>query len=425
VLDDSLTVIVHTQVELQRRIGFVKSVYLIPIITVFSLALLPIHSAMSNVPSSEDIDQIYEKLDQAEILGGAYSSEMGELWLALGQALKRRTDYDEAASMVSRGMHVDKVNRGLISATQITYLKELSDIEYLRGDHKRSIEYSHNAYRLFLKTHSKNKRKLLEEIHALKQAHLDKFELMGDTSGKAYLEAAHFFAHTAAIIAQTYLNDAPSLQQDAYDSLASVSYLTALHLSPNGITRQIDSTPTPLIPSNPRSANQYEEPQNNWLTRSYRLGKDALLSNLATSEKSDKQSPLEKAKDAAKLADWYLVFGYPHKAAKVYKKAWGHLRQSEVVDTQQEHLDYFQIPRAINFADSGTSPEDKNLTLTVDITRFGRIKRAHFVASNEEMTEKMRNKAIRKVKALRFRPQLSEGRAVDSKNITQTFSVNL
>jgi hypothetical protein len=191
----------------------------------------------------------------------------------------------------------------------------------------------------------------------------------------------------------------------------------------NGIVDRDVSNRTSFMSQSNSSLSNTQEQQDVWLTRSFQVGRDALLANLQASEKTPEKTALQKAHDAALLAVWYLVFGYTHTAAKMYQRAWTHLEKQPADEMVSNGEERFASPKLIDFSGDDENKIESSITLNLDVSRYGRIKRAKIVSLNGELSEKMQKKAMRKIKALRFRPRLSEGKAVESSNVTYTFPV--
>lgn len=399
-----------------------KLTYLLVLVSSFShLAALAQQDFV--LPDEEVIEQIYQEIDQAELEGGAYAYELGELWLALGQTLKQRQDFDEAFDLVTRGMHINRVNQGLTSATQVVYLNELSEIEHLRGNPKASTEYSHQALKLYGQSLKNEQPQLMDHAMQFADKHLAMYDSSRKKGNADHLISAHSFAHSATWVAAKHLNDEPEKQRQAYLKLAYLSYQLASNLSTSNIYDYRKVTQYEIATSSRFSSETSAQSFDVWLDKGYKVGRDALTANLKSRSQQADVSGLSLAQDTARLADWYLLFGFRHKATKTYLSAWKTLNATEKTEIQAS--EFFGKPQLITF-----KPEEKDIpkdsaTFELDISISGFVRKAELVSTTAEVSVKKRKQLLRSVKSLRFRPQLLNGRPTITKNFTFTLPVKL
>jgi len=311
------------------------------------------------------VDEIYDEIDRIEIEGGSYAPEMGELWLALGQALKQQQDFEEAIDVVVRGMHVDKVNQGIQSNSQAIYLKELAELEHLRGDAESAAKFTRKVFDLYTNTMADNKPRLLEETLALRSLHLDLYKSAENKKyNSPHITAAYFYSLEAAFIAEKHLKEQPSLQRKAYRDLAQVSYKVARELSRQPPTHYGNARSNMRFSTGSASDMSAQE-QDQWLATAYKTGRQA-------------PAPDEYFGEAAPIA----------------------------MTITEEPIN--AVPARFS----------------IEVTRSGTVKSAEIIEAGEGLDEKSRKSLLDRVKSLVFRPKLSNGRPVSTTKLEYSFPVN-
>lgn len=74
------------------------------------------------VPVMDQVNDYLIAIDRAEANSNAYSPDLADLYMGLGQALLQRQVYEDAKEAFQQGMQIVRVNFGLNSPEQTSYL---------------------------------------------------------------------------------------------------------------------------------------------------------------------------------------------------------------------------------------------------------------------------------------------------------------
>ena len=84
------------------------------------------------VPTVDPVDNYLDAIDDNEAVHGAYSTELADLYMGLGQSLMDKQEYDEAKKAFQQGVLITRVNFGLNSPDQTNYLFAVASIENIQ-----------------------------------------------------------------------------------------------------------------------------------------------------------------------------------------------------------------------------------------------------------------------------------------------------
>ncbi|MDX1461307.1 MAG: tetratricopeptide repeat protein, partial [Xanthomonadales bacterium] len=113
----------------------------------------PLPQLEEYVSPLDPVTEYLNAIDRAEILNGAYSPDMADLYQGLGKALLDRREFEEAKEAFQQGMQIVRVNEGLNSPRQTEYLFSIADIEAEVGSRRSTDEILDLIYQLNVRHH--------------------------------------------------------------------------------------------------------------------------------------------------------------------------------------------------------------------------------------------------------------------------------
>ncbi len=152
--------------------AFTGSRYLLSVLVVLYLPVLASESGQTpedGKVQSSPADRYYEYIEQLEA-EGAYDDRLAEPLFGLGRLFQEQQNFNEAAKLLTRALHLKRVNDGLYSESQIPILQTLINT-HVKSRQWRSVDrnyaYLESLYRNLVKN---NRRSVETYIAALEQA---------------------------------------------------------------------------------------------------------------------------------------------------------------------------------------------------------------------------------------------------------------
>jgi len=94
----------------------------------------PAEAVAEYVPLSDPVRDYLDAIERTEAQSSAYSSELSDLYLGLGQHHLDRQEFDEARKAFLRGLQITRVNNGLYATEQTHFMFSIADIESRMGE---------------------------------------------------------------------------------------------------------------------------------------------------------------------------------------------------------------------------------------------------------------------------------------------------
>jgi len=368
-------------------------------------------SAEKPAAQSDALDRILEHyliaVEDQEALAGPYDNGLSEIYYGLGKTYQNANLHENAIQAYQSSMQIQRVNSGIYSLEQVPMLRGIIKSQSAMGQWEdTSFNYGQLLW-LHTKTFGDEDPRLLPVISEVRNWHLDTYYRLQNRNAVPHLLISHNMAESAVNLAAVSLGTSSMQLVDLLRTLALTNYYMAsyLHQYENSYTdayAMAQQSGTMPIKSEVRSVDSYKNGR-----KAYEQIIEILYNNPET-------SPMEQASAFAELGDWYLLFGQRNSAASAYKKAHTVLEDGNaheaistifgrpillpVIEQQRPKIDRAESP----------------VTAEITITTGGSVRNINVIDS-ETLKDKTRRKAVRFLKAAKFRPQFIDKKPAESK----------
>lgn len=364
-------------------------------------------------------DGLYERqIAEFESQQGPYANTLAEPLLGLGRILASRGDYEQAAGLYRRALHIQRLNDGLYSELQAPIVRALLDAVRDMGD----LNELDHRYDYFFRLYGSGrppyteirKRAALEYLRWQREA----LRLKIDTQGSKRLLKVYRLNETLL----------ESREIDGFDSGEELWQLTMGQIR-NLYLIQSRVAPLVVISSN-GSLLQAMSPQDGDIDFDQRqlqtIQRNALARGTAILEQFISMESQGQARGMLELADWHQWNGSYRVASKYYTNV-----LKLLVDSGEEELLKAWFGEPVELPDNGAFWQPGEIekgnrrvfaTATYDVSSRGRAKNISVTTQREED----KNRAIkfrRELGKTRFRPRYHNGEAVSGSTLQRKYEV--
>jgi len=365
----------------------------------------------------EDFVEKYQlAIDEIEYQDGAYSQRLTQQLINLGSVYQEYGKHDEAIKILKRSVHLNRVNDGLYSTSQIPIVKKL--IRSLKE--KKLWDLVANSYSylnfLYKQNYNGDELEMLGIRMELGHWHLKSYSLSRTPEPLNDLVHAYNSYRKASNIIIKQYTDTDIRRLPALNGLILVNYLIA-STSPH----------IEIVHNATGKKSMAEVALNNskvvFLKRkSFSTGIALIESEIHIHSNQNTINHKNVVKAKLKLADWYLMYGKRKVATTRYQKAYSYALLND--DNSQFVSKLFNTPVILpdfpniynnskTYLDSENIREDvKYVHASMDITRYGAVKNVKIVESFPEENTGMRSKVLRSLRLSKFRPQIADGNPI-------------
>ncbi len=389
--------------------------------TLLTFMVVFVANSYSQLPEEKADTAISDYLiaiDEVEAHQGAYSAELSDLFMGLGNSYITKQQYDDANLAFQRGMQIERINFGLDSLSQTAYLMSIADTEKYLGDIEQAEKALDQLYNLNTKNYGRSDIRMLPVIESLMDWHAELYPLRKPRGGFSTLISLERLANGMYDV----LDENASLEDpgtpDRYKRVAQAQFLIANHIKHYGERRE-----TTFSVAVEGSSAARTEPRTSY--KHFKRGRAALQKVIESLMQQQPPTISDQADAIASLGDWYLIFGQISSATKTYQLA------EEVIITAERpdelRLLAFETAKTIDFSDGidqrlmqQTAPAAE-ITQTIEVSM--QISQSGFasdfqVVDDKTTLTKTEIKVLQKhFRKKRFRPFFSNGQ-------TQTMRVN-
>ncbi|MAH73746.1 MAG: hypothetical protein CBC09_06325 [Cellvibrionales bacterium TMED49] len=365
-----------------------------------AIALSP--SSGKALDARESLRDYRDAIERAEANSNAFSINLSELYMGLGQALISDENYPDAQRALKRGMQIERVNFGLNSISQTPYLFLLADLDTIAGDLESAQKAMDSVYQLGKNNYGALDPRMLGTLDKILNWYIIHYKANPGRSGLNYIAGADLVSQRISRLIEQSIPKEDPKAPIYYQKLAAVQYLVATYVDQNGLptetTFEITTNSSAQTTSRSAAGLTY-----------YRRGKAALISRVESLSNQPVADLLGKVDAIAQLADWYLIFGQSHAAIKAYSLAFQTLLDESVTEDVQSL--FFSKPKKIEFIlpESSRRKSHEVLEVSALITKRGRVRDIEFIDPPEDLSEEEMRSIRRSIKKSRYRPRLNGG----------------
>jgi len=336
-------------------------------------------TALSQAESRQVAERYSERVGRLAAEYGAWYPGLQEELISLGQAWLNSGEYEEAISVFTRAMHINRINEGLYSLSQEEVLNHIIDANMQMHDLEALADNYTYLIWLYDNNYSADDIRKVPAYQRAAKGHLHASTLSPDTKvsiGHLVL-ATNLYRHALETTALTKGRDDPALIElldgivqanlqlvEPYGFLSSVpSHLethfntrrpvNVLSLSPRlgisgSVRRELERSSVPVYRGS--SVDKY---MISLVVKSYQLARDALLHIIDIHEKNPHLPDAAYIDALLDMGDWYLRFARRTNAALYYSRASQLVAEGEPSDEKNHML--FDHPRPLGVV--GKDPE--------------------------------------------------------------------
>ncbi len=375
----------------------------------------------SDLPS---LAPFLEEFEAAENDGGPYDFKLTEPLYDLGRAQVAAGRHTRAIKQFRRALHVERINQGLYSPSQLPILSDLIETyiavdELDKADRLHAVQYDlkKRAYPLGSPEREEATR---EYVEWQRQAYLQ--SIGGDTF-KRLLDMYDVHSEDIEFLEEQNPED-PALIPHLYNRLL-VEYLVAQYNGEKQASLQINvSGPgesDPIITGQLAGERFRQLREYNFRNGLRTLDHIERIENAA-------EAPDAMAMARAKLAkgDWYLWWKKSSRALQNYEQAWALLSEdgSKLTDPDALFPHPVELPDTGVFLSDGTKPSEDvqaRARVSLGITRDGRAREIEILEQQPPQDMGARVVLYRLLKEIRFRPVVREGSAVPFASLERVY----
>jgi tetratricopeptide (TPR) repeat protein len=367
---------------------------------IVSLLLNPFISAQEPT-TSDAITNYIRAIDTIESDSSAYSRELADLYLSLGNAYVTSGDFAAAKRAFQRGMQIERVNLGLNSLAQTPYLFSIAETETQLGNYTESQAALETLYNINVETHGESSPAMLPVLEQLLDWYTDSYDQLSRSDAYKSLIVAEDIGERMYRILSNNKAINPSESAEQYRKISHMHYMIARHLEEYG---------EPVESGFSINNGQQVRSQESSSHMHFRRGKAALEERVKSLEQQPDASMTEKALALIDVGDWYTAFAQRASAKKTYNLAYELLPDDENGNTQRQAL--FGQPTLIAYtaANRGQTTLPQDLQVTVTVLSSGSTRNPAIIDPPESLSERALNSIYKDIRNMRFRPQRVEGK---------------
>ena len=369
------------------------------------------YSQLPDDKNEQTISDYLTAIDALEADQGAYSAELSDLFMGLGNAYVSKKEYNDANLVFQRGMQIQRINFGLNSLSQTAYLLSIAETEKYLGDLDQAQKALDQIYSLSAKNYGRSNARMLPVIESLMDWHEELYPLRKPKEGLSTLISLEGLANEMFNVLEVNKSLAESSTPERYKRIGKAQFLIANHIKHYG-----ELQTTKFSVATESSSSTRTEPRTSY--KHFRRGRAALQKVVASLMQQQPLNIYDQADAIANLGDWYLIFGQITSATKTYKIAEETMATTERPD--ELRLQTFESAQLIDFSDGidqrfmlKTAPAAElvgTIDVSMEISQSGFASDFKVVDENTTLTKsdmKVLQKYFRK---MRFRPFFSNGK---------------
>lgn len=383
-----------------------------------------IDSDLLPLPVSDEmqltLDYYNELVEQLEISGGVYDSQLSEVLTGLGNIYQSLNRHNEAIEIFKRALHITRVNEGLYGIGQLALLEKLIETNSKLKNWSELKNNYHNVYWISKRHFGEKSPKLLPIIDRIGRWYLKAYELDPNSALLSHLlNAEELYNKSVEIVEEDGNNNDMRLINSLY-GIVLTNYQIAAQVGSSDDLREIRSGFRDA--NRTRRALQLEQLRADFMLRSYIKGRDA-MQKIIDIHANNPNLPVDmQAMAMTHLGDWFLLFNKRNSAAETYKKAYALLEQDGMEQQQIDSL--FGQPRTLPairlpvHREEDLTPENPPYVVaSFDVSPSGKASNIQIVESMPEDNVSYLRRAKRSIAATKFRPRYEKGKPVSTTGV--------
>jgi len=361
----------------------------------------------------ENIEKYQNAIEELESAQGAYAAPISQQLIGLANIYEENEKYYKAVEVLKRSIHVNKINEGLYSSSQIPIVFQL--ISNLKKSKQWLLvkKNYHYLYQIYRRNYGDEDIEKLDFELTIAKWYLKSFlSNFSDKPIEDLVNSQTAYYRAANLIALQFGDTNIQLVQ-AFNGLMVTQHLLTNPSSPSNSRSLIHDSNSSFIPGMQRT--------------SYKTGKFLIEREYEILKNQEDVTDALLIENRLKLADWHLVYNKRHSAIEQYQKTYQYaLKQTnfsseiESLFTQpislpnlpyldritSSHLDAISVEERANYA-----------RVSIDVTRNGDARNIEVTDAAYKDNVAKKIKISRYLRNTKFRPKLINGAPVETKKL--------
>ena len=422
-----------------------------PAVSAESADTAPAATASADANAARASMRSYESnLELIETQQGAYGADLPETLFGMGLALQSQGRHDEAIALFKRGVHLNRVNYGLYSDTQIPLIQAEIKSHLAQRDYSSADDRQAYLYRVQMHVAGEDGPKADAYMQQADWQYAAYRSGIGQYDYTRLMNMWDLYRAALTETAEREGNVSPNLKPPLEGMLQTLYLMADYQFPQQGMSSNEDITARV-------SLNRFTA----YRAQSYERG-STVIATLRELELNN-SNPETAAENLVMLGDWHLWNGKKNAAWEAYAEAYGELaglgaaqdsdtpgstepaqeskqestHENDAVgdgDNAEGDSEAIREVAALaepvplpDFADLQplpmvATPEEGNILLEFGVTATGKVVDLERLDENEALDGKA-NRLMRKLRRTTFRPRFEAGQAVASENVTRSFYI--
>jgi len=352
--------------------------------------------ADGNEGDNASVEVYLAALAEAQSSAGAFDENIADIYTGLGNAFLQERNFDKARDAYHRGMHIERVNKGLYDLAQVPYLQRLREVAKAQDDWRAAADYQQQSYSIQQRNFEKGDSTLSSALLDLVDVHLAAYsQIRGFKDGYRHLEKAYAIGISQLI---DHLPD-PGEQLDDYLALRERSVVMNYEMALLN-TNANEQVPTFVNRSGRSDENDYKNLANYYLN-----GRQDLIRMIEVLE-AHGDDPVRVAKAYTDLADWYLLFNKTNSAMKQYRLAYqtGSNHAASEPQITAMFANPVILPRYGLQGAARSKQKTHRLHYSVTVSKYGKAQAITLMQDSEGIPVSSLRRGRAYLRTVRFRP---------------------
>lgn len=373
----------------------------------------PITMAQAQSPSQmPSVSHYHDNINEIETQEGPYSHRLSEQLMPLSEILQQQNKHEEAIERLKRVLHLQRVNEGLYSPSQIKVINQMITSHRALKQWKKVNDSIAYQYWLHSMNYDQDDKEMINITLKVANWSLKSYSLkLNDVPQSDLINAHRSYQRLIKLLSQQH-GETSLKVLDALNGQLITNYLISTSFNPN-VSQSDDLTFN--------DAATIKSLQ----VRSFSRGIDTINQELRILKAQPIINHIRVVQSMLKLADWHLMYGRPQSATAQYQLSYQYVQEHD--SDNQFYVNLFSKPVALpriphlnlNSTEKLTQQDielkKKYVLASFNVTRRGQVKKIKVVAADDQVKSATQNKIVRRLRYATFRPQLSLGQPVLTK----------
>ena len=389
-----------------------------PVNSAYSELSLEQQLYLSRLEDIESFDQIVEAL---EIDGGAWSVQIAEELSELGDLLQAQGEYERANEIYDRAVHINRVNNGLFSTSQVPLVEKIVDGHVALGQWQLADDRKQYAFYVQTRAFSIDDPRMIDVFDNLARWNIATFYRgIDENPGPRLLQTYLLYQAATESVATHFGTQDPRYIDLLRKEVGAADMLNRYSLPGEAIGTHMN----PELRLTSEFVGESTRPQgrNN--------GGERALKRIIDFYRDPKRAQTDENKIAlanavAELGDWYLINDRRQAALNTYEEAYELLANEDNSDAllQQMFSEVVFIPTYSNFNEQrmeayGVGPDTGSrmgyVDIAFDVNQYGRLNNFEILQLFPDDIARADIQVLNSIRSTLVRPKIKEGKTVSS-----------